>query len=218
MAASRVAMYNAREVRRLMRLVSVQIPGLILAVAVTACGGCGSSPPPPHPVPAPMPTPVATTPPLPAVPPPCDQAQYLAASTSMQARAAAEAPGMKPEGTPICGVAGPGQTVVGPMFMLEPGYCYTFLGQSLPPVVDMEMSLLLDASGAVGSILPPNMGNYANMAQAPLLVSTTPGERISMAEKKSCYQAAVPGPVKLLLKARSGGGPVAAQVFRKKTM
>jgi hypothetical protein len=85
-------------------------------------------------------------------------------------------------------------------------------------VVAMALSLLLDASGAVGSLLPPNMGSYANMAQAPLLVSTTPGERISMADRRSCYQAAVPGPVKLLLRARNGAGPVAAQVFRKKTM
>lgn len=194
-----------------------QISGLILAVAATACGGCGS-PPPPRPMPAPMPTPAAIAPPAPVLPPPCDQAQYLATSTSMQARAAAEAPGMKPQGTPICGVVGPGQAVVGPIFMLEPGYCYTFLGQSLPPVVDMEMALQLDASGALGAILPPNMGSYAGMAQAPLLVSTTPGERISMADKRGCYQAAMPGPVKLVLKARNGSGPVAAQVFRKKTM
>jgi hypothetical protein len=136
----------------------------------------------------------------------------------LQGRAAAEAPGMKPEGTPICGVAAAGQAVVGPIFMLEPGYCYTFLGQSLPQVVDMEMSLQLDASGAIGALLPPNMGSYAGMAQAPLLVSTTPGERVGMADKRNCYQAAVPGPVKLILKARNGAGPVAAQVFRKKTM
>jgi hypothetical protein len=149
---------------------------------------------------------------------PCDQAQSLATSTSMQARAAAEAPGMKPEGMPLCGVVGPGQVVTGPVFMLEPGYCYTFLGQSLPPVGDMEMVLQFDATAAVGSLLGPSMGGVANMAQAPLLVTQTPGERVSMAAFRSCYQAPMPGPVKLLLRARTGGGPVAAQVFRKKTM
>jgi hypothetical protein len=147
---------------------------------------------------------------------PCDQAQLLATTTSMQARAAAEAPGMKPEGAPVCGVAGEGQTVVGPLFVLEPGYCYTFLGQSLPPVAQMEMVLQADLSGAAGSFLPPSMSGMAQMAQAPLLVSTVPGERVNMAEKQNCYQAMVPGTVKLILKARAGGGPLAAQVYRKK--
>lgn len=207
------------DVTRLMNMATKQVPALILSIAATACGGCGSTPPPPQPMPAPMPQQVAVPPPQPAVPPPCDQAQFLATSTSMQARAAAEAPQMKPEGTPICGVAGPGQTVVGPIFMLEPGYCYTVLGQSLPPVSDMEMLLQLDATQAVGSLLPPNMGNMANMAQAPLLVSTTPGERVNMgAGRGSCYQPVMPSPVKLVLKARAGAGPgpIAAQVFRKK--
>jgi hypothetical protein len=209
---------QAMEARRLMNMATKQISGLILSLAAAACGGCGS-PPPPQPMPAPMPPPMAVPPPLPVVAAPCDQAQLLATSTSMQARAAAEAPGMKPEGVPLCGVVGPGQTVVGPIFMLEPGYCYTFLGQSLPPIGDMEMALVLDATAAVGSLLPPGMSNMANMAQTPLLVSTTPGERISMGEKQSCYMApGIPGTVKLILRARTGAGPIAAQAFRKKKL
>src|ERR1700722_1232216 len=117
------------KVRRIMNVVALQVSSSILAVAGAAGSGCGS-PPPPQPMLAPMAPPTAVAPPPPVLPPPCDQAQFLATSTSMQARAAAEAPGMKPEGTPICGVVAPGQTVVGPIFMLEPGYCYTFLGQS----------------------------------------------------------------------------------------
>jgi hypothetical protein len=60
----------------------------------------------------------------------------------------------------------------------------------------------------------------ANMAQGTVLVSTTPGERVSMAEKQGCFQWGflVPATVKLVLKARTGGGPVAAQVFRKKKL
>ena len=96
-----------------MNSAAMQVCGAILAAFVTACSGCGSSPPP-QPMPAPMPPPTAVAPPVPALPPPCDQAQFLATSTSMQARAAVEAPGMKPEGTPICGVVAPGQAVVGP--------------------------------------------------------------------------------------------------------
>jgi hypothetical protein len=203
------------EATRLMRMATKQICGLIMALAATACSGCGHRPPPqPMPMYAPPPAPVA---PMPMAPVPCDQAQYLATSTSMAARAPAEAPGMKPEGTPICGVAAQGQAVPGPMFVLEPGYCYTFLGQSLPPVGDMEMVLQGDATAMAGSLLPPSMAGIAGMAQAPLLVSTTPGERVNMGAGRSCYMPG-PMPVKLLLKPRTGSGPVAGQVFRKKVM
>jgi hypothetical protein len=198
-----------------MGMATRQIPCLILALAATACGGCGS-PPPPQPMPAPMPMPPPMPPPVPLASP-CDQAQSLATSTSMMARSALEAPGMKPEGPPVCGVVGQGQTVTGPMFILEPGYCYTFLGQSLPPVAEMEMLIQFDATAAAGSLLPPTM---AGMAQGPVLVSTTPGERVNMAPQRGCYQWGFPLPatVKLVLHARTGSGPVAAQAFRKRVM
>lgn len=191
-----------------------QLLWAILATASTACGGC-SSHPPPQPMMAPM-----QAPPMMAVPPPlvqtgpCDQAQSLATSASMTARAAAEAPGMKPEGPPMCGVVPEGQAYVSQVFTIEQGYCYTFLGQSLPPVGAMEMVLQADASALVGGLLP-GMGQAA---QAPLLVSTSAGERVNMGERQSCYQWAFPVPatVKLILKARAGSGPVAAQVYKKK--
>jgi hypothetical protein len=198
-----------------------RISGLMVALAAsaaTACGGCGS-PPPPQPMPMPMPPPMAMPPPVPLASP-CDQAQSMATSSSMLARGALEAPGMKPEGLPVCGVVAQGQTVTGPMFILEPGYCYTFLGQSLPPVAEMEMLLQFDATAAAGSLLPPTMAGMAGMAQGPVLVSTTPGERVNMAEKRGCYQWGFPMPatVKLVLRARTGSGPVSAQAFRKRVM
>jgi hypothetical protein len=183
-----------------------------VATATAACSGC-SNPPPPAPPPMPMPPPSAVAP-VPAAPMPCDQAQSLATSTAMQSRAAAEAPGMKPEGAPVCGVVAEGQAFVSQPFMLEQGYCYTFIGQSLPPVAQMDMVLQADASGLVAPIMP----TMANAAQAPLLVSTTPGERVNMGEKQNCYQwpFPVPAPVRLILKPRAGSGPVSAQVYRKK--
>jgi hypothetical protein len=161
--------------------------------------------------PMPPPAPVA---PVAAQPTPCDAMQTLAASNMIQARAAAEAPGMKPEGPPLCGLVAEGQTMTGAIFTLEQGYCYTFIGQSLPPVSQMEMVLQGDASALVAPLMP----TMANAAQAPLLVSTTPGERVTMGEKQSCYQWALPVPatVKLVLKSRAGSGPVSVQVYRKK--
>src|SRR5262249_44415946 len=111
----------------------------------------------------------------------------------------------------------PGQTMSGPVFVLEPGYCYTFLGQSLPPVVDMEMALQLDATGAAGAFLPPTMTGLANMAQTTLLVSTVPGERTGMSQGKSCYMGGLPGAGRVVLRGGKGGGPGAGRGFRKKT-
>ena len=199
------------------RMTTRQIPGLVLMAFAAACDACGSAPAPqPQPAPMPPPAPVAPMPPQAG---PCDQAQLLATSTSMQARAVAEAPGMKPDGAPLCGVVAEGQTVVSPTFVLEPGACYTFLGQSLPPVGQMEMLLQFDATTAAGPFLPPNMMPMASMAQSPLLVTTVPGERVSMGEKQACYRwgfPLVPATVKLILRARAGSGPIAAQVFKKK--
>ena len=189
--------------------------GASWSLATAACGGCGSHP-------APRPSPPMTyiplpPPPTPMAPPqarPCDQAQLLATTTALQARAAIEAPGMKADGIPICGVAAEGQSVVSPVFAIEQGYCYTFLGQSLPPVVQMDLQL--DSAVPEGMALPPGLGG---MLERPLLVSVTPGERVTMGEKRQCFTwpfFPLPGTAKLLVRARLGSGPVAAQIFKKK--
>jgi hypothetical protein len=164
--------------------------------------------------------------PLPPPPPPedaaapvqagaCDPVQTLAMTTTLQGRAAAEAPGMQPEGAPICGVVPEGQSPQSPTFLLQQGYCYTFLGQSLPPVTEVDMELILDLSG--GAQLSPGL---AAMAQRPLLVDTETGEKAAMATKQSCYvwPWPVPGQARLVVKSRGGSGPVAAQVYKKKKL
>lgn len=198
-----------------MNNVKQQIVCAALVSWSAACSGCNNPPPP-----AQMPMqPLQTPPPMAAAPPPpvpCDQVQTMAMSAAMQSRAAAEAPGMKPDGAPVCGIVQEGQTFVGPAFTLEQGYCYTFLGQSLPPVGQMEMVLQGDASALVAPIMP----TMAPAAQAPLLVSTTPGERVNMGEKQSCYQWVFPVPAtaKLILKSRAGSGPLSAQVYKKRKL
>src|SRR5262245_50672389 len=85
----------------------------------------------------------APLPPPPAAPPvqagSCDPVQSLALTTTLQGRAAAEAPAMKPDGGPICGILPEGASMESTPFLLEQGFCYTFLGQSLPPVTEVDM-------------------------------------------------------------------------------
>ena len=118
---------------------------------------------------------------------------------------------MQPEGSPICGVVPEGQTVSSQTFMVQQGFCYTFLAQALPTVTEVDLQLELDlASGGPG---------LAALGIKPLLqVDTETGPQTSVGAKQSCYQWTLPGqaPVKLVVKARTGSGPVAAQAYKKK--
>lgn len=189
---------------------SAMVLFLSVPLGCTSGSRSGPSPEPPRSY-------VPLPPPPPQLPPqalPCAPAQSLAMTTSLQARAALEAPGMKPEGAPVCGIAVEGQVVTGPVIPIEQGYCYSFLGQSLPPVIQMEMQL--DSALPPGMTLPPG---FNGLLERPLYVSTTPGERVSMAEKRTCFTwpyPPLPGTARLILRARSGSGPMAGQVFRKR--
>jgi len=159
-------------------------------------------------LPPPPPPPVDAA--APVVAGPCDSVQTLAMTTTLQGRAAAEAPGMQPDGALLCGIVPEGQSVQSQMFLVQQGFCYSFLGQSLPPVTEVDMELRVDLSGGIPAL--------AALAAQPLLVDTQSGEQAAMATKQNCYtwQLPVPGQVKLTVKARAGSGPVAAQVYKKK--
>ena len=196
-------------------MVGALAPVAALSIFAAGCGSepkfapepaaSASAPPPPPPV-------VSAAPPAAAIGP-CDQPASLALTTTLQGRAVTEAPGMKPEGGSLCGVVPEGKPVTGPMFLLEQGYCYTFLAQSLPPVTEVDMSLEIDLSGGIA--LAPNL---AAMANRPLLVDTETGEKGAMASKGNCYvwPWPIPAQVKLTVKSKAGAGPVAAQAYRKK--
>jgi hypothetical protein len=143
----------------------------------------------------------------------CDGTMTLAVSSMFEGRRKTEAPGMEPEGSPICHIAPENIDVPSQTIMLQPGYCYTFLGQALPNVTEIDMKLVLDT---VAGGLPPAL---AAMAGNPLLLQDTlSGNVTSMGTKNDCYKWALPAgaPVKLVLKARTGSGPIAAQIYKKK--
>jgi hypothetical protein len=200
---------------------------MVFAMLTTALGaawvaGCGDKPAevPPQPMAdagadvAPAPTPTVTTPPAP-VAGPCDAVQSAAMSSMFLGRAVAEAPGMQPEGAPICNVVPEGQVATSPIFTIQQGYCYTILGGSLPPVAELDMQLEVDLAG--GAQMPPAL---AALNIKPLLMTDTEaGGTGSMGAKQSCYKWPLPIPaaVHVTLKSRTGSGPVAAQVYKKKS-
>jgi hypothetical protein len=196
----------------------------VLASALAAvAAGCGGEPefaPQPGPpdggvdaAPPPAPTPSVVAPPPPTSGP-CDSVQSLALTTMFQGRAASEAPGMQPEGAVICGNVPEGQTVASQMFMLQPGFCYTFLAAALPTVTEVDLQVELDLAGGGG--VPPALA--ALNLKPVLAVDTDTGAQASVSAKQNCYQWAFPVPaaVKMVVKARTGTGPVAAQAYKKK--
>ena len=191
----------------------------LFACAIVGCGGGGAkfaeTPAPDAGVavlqPPPPPLVVAADPPAPSAPTPCDAVQSLAMTTAIQGRATADAPGMKAAGGAICAITPEGQTYTGPTFLLEAGHCYTVVGQSLPGVTQLDLQLEIDASVAGPAV--------AALGIKPVIaVSTDSGPQAAIGAKNACVQWAfpLPVPVRVLLKARTGSGPVAAQVYAKK--
>jgi hypothetical protein len=194
----------------------------VAAVALCACGGGAKFAETPMPdagivvlAPPPGPAPMADAGAPPAPPPvqagPCDSVQSLAMSTAIQARAASEAPGMKPEGGAICAIVPEGQAYTGPTFLLQAGHCYTVVGQSLPAVSQIDMQLEIDLSAGGPAV--------AALGLKPIrAVSTDTGPQAAIGAKTACVDWAFPLPaaVHVVLKARTGSGPVAAQVYSKK--
>ncbi|MGK4002482.1 hypothetical protein WMF31_07660 [Sorangium sp. So ce1036] len=198
-----------------------------MLLALAAALGCGGgkepefaddtppdagTPPPPQPT-ASVPPPDAGLPPA-TVPTaaPCDGVQSLAMTTMFQGRAPGEAPRMQPEGTPVCNVVPEGQTASGQTFMLQPGHCYTFLAQALPTVTEVDLQLELDLNaGGQPALAALNL-------KPVLAVDSDTGPTAAIGAKQSCYQwpFPIPATVKLVVKARTGSGPVAAQAYSRK--
>jgi hypothetical protein len=188
---------------------------LTAAAIIALSGGCGGEPefpenPPPT---ATVPTPPPPTASVPTPPPQtgCDAVQTAAFSSIFQGRAGTEAARMELEGGPVCGTAAEGGTVSGNTFFLQPGMCYVVLANGLPNVTEVDVSIVVDPT-AVG--IPPAL---AALAAAPLAVDADTGAMAGIGTK-GCYKWPWPWPgaVKVVVKSRTGSGPVGAQVYRKK--
>lgn len=195
-------------------------------LAVTALVGTASAchdepppqvPPPPPPVPTPTvvappppPTETAVVPPAPTEPQPCDANVQLALQTALKAREKTElGPGMKPESGFTCMVVAEGGSATVPV-MLQSGKCYTFLAQSLPNVAEVDVTLKPN----FGNPVPPLLAMFAN---TPLAADSDVGPAATIGKGPNCFKNPfpIPGMTVVEVKARSGAGPVAVQVYSK---
>ena len=138
-----------------------------------------------------------------AAPPPNTGLEQLAAQglkTALQARAATEAPGMKPDGEAVVGNVPEGGQLTYEFLML-PGKCYTVLGTGFPPVQELDM------------VLSPKVP----IPGLVLGADQTTGANASIAPGKACYKNPLPigAQVVLTVKATRGAGTVGAQVYAK---
>lgn len=186
---------------------------LFVASSITACG---DEPPPEYPVttatvPVPAPPP-PTPPPAPTVQlGPCDATMQVALQTAIEARKSELSPGMKAEGGFGCETVAEGGTLKLAV-SLQPGRCYTILANSFPNVSELDM------------YLKPNLGPnpnplLASLAGTVLAQDNETGAIAAIGSGKNCYKNALPIPIPIAgmieLTARTGGGPIAVQVFSK---
>lgn len=194
-----------------------------VAILATSCGGSGKveastaanppgsstyTPPPTGPAPtgpaptgpAPTTTPPAATPSSPATPIAPMAAAVVAPLLSQMGQA--EAPGAQPDGSPFAGQFAAGQTLEQTINIKGNG-CYTVVGASVG-IQQLDIQLVIQPAPQ----FPP-----AVVAQ-----STPSGPNATLGGKAAgCWRNPTPfaGTGKVIMKATSGAGLAAAQVFSK---
>ncbi len=116
---------------------------------------------------------------------------------------AQHAPGAKPVGSAIAGNFQQGQTLEAQVQM-NPGKCYTVVGVGLPPVTNLDISLV--------PALP-----IPGLPAATMAADNTVGSTAIVGDKPNCFKWAFPmsGMMKVVITVSQGSGVAAAQVFEK---
>ena len=135
---------------------------------------------------------------------PLDPTAAQAATQLITPLGAQHAPaGAKPVGSAIAGNFQQGQTLEAQVQM-NPGKCYTVIGVGLPPVTNLDISLV--------PALPIPGLPAATMAADNSVASTA-----IVGDKPNCFKWAFPmsGMMKIVMTVSQGSGVAAAQVFEK---
>ena len=111
--------------------------------------------------------------------------------------------GAKPVGSAIAGNFQQGQSLEAQVQM-NPGKCYTVVGVGLPPVTNLDISLV--------PALP-----IPGLPAATMAADNTVGANAIVGDKPNCFKWAFPmsGMMKVIMTVSQGSGVAAAQVFEK---
>ncbi len=187
-----------------------------LSLGLIACEEPQAEPPPqppptPTPVPTPQPTVAAPTPaPVASVETgPCDATRLLALKTAIEGRHKAElAHHMKPEGVFRCEMVAEGGSIEVPV-TLQQGKCYSMLAGSFPNITEVDMKLVVN----IGEGLPPI---FAALKDQPAAQDAETGPTASIGRGTSCFKNPwpLPAPMKVVVTAKIGAGPLAVQIYK----
>jgi hypothetical protein len=189
-----------------------------LSLGLIACGEDPPPDPPPQPTntaPPPTPTPMPTADPVPEPTTgietgPCDANRTLALKTAIEGRQKAELSAhMKPEGVFRCEMVNEGGTIEVPV-TLQQGKCYSMLAGSFPNITEVDMKLVFNLTDNV----PPV---FQAIKDQPAAQDSETGPTASIGRKGSCFKNPwpLPAPMKVVVTATSGAGPLAVQVYSK---
>ena len=111
--------------------------------------------------------------------------------------------GAKPVGSAIAGNFQQGQSLEAQVQM-NPGKCYTVVGVGLPPVTNLDISL-------VPAVAIPGL------PAATMAADNSVGANAIVGDKPNCFKWALPmsGMMKVVMTVSQGSGVAAAQVFEK---
>jgi len=134
---------------------------------------------------------------------PLDPTAAQAATQLITPLGGQHAPGAKPVGSAIAGNFQQGQTLEAQVQM-NPGKCYTVIGVGLPPVTNLDISLV--------PALP-----IPGLPAATMAADNTVGSTAIVGDKPNCFKWAFPmsGMMKVVMTVSQGSGVAAAQVFEK---
>lgn len=135
---------------------------------------------------------------------PLDPTAAQAATQLIAPLGAQHAPaGAKPVGSAIAGNFQQGQSLESQVQM-NPGKCYTVVGVGLPPVTNLDISLV--------PALP-----VPGLPAATMAADNTVSPNAIVGEKPNCFKWAFPmsGMMKIIMTVSQGSGVAAAQVFEK---
>jgi hypothetical protein len=135
---------------------------------------------------------------------PLDPAAAAAATQLIAPLGTQHAPaGAKPVGSAIAGNFQQGQSLEAQVQM-NPGKCYTVVGVGLPPIQNLDISL-------IPAVAVPGL------PAATMAADNTVGANAIVGDKPNCFKWALPmsGMMKVVMTVSAGSGVAAAQVFEK---